>query len=53
MAQAQGTIVQSIGAVIDTEFPRDQMPHVYDALTPEDHECPKSSSSSPRAARRR
>ena len=28
----QGTIVQSIGAVIDIEFPRDQMPGIYDAL---------------------
>jgi len=33
MAQAQGTIVQCIGAVIDIEFPRDAMPRVYDALT--------------------
>lgn len=33
MAQAQGTIVQCIGAVIDVEFPRDQMPGIYDALT--------------------
>ncbi|MBX6393247.1 MAG: F0F1 ATP synthase subunit beta, partial [Burkholderiales bacterium] len=32
MAQAQGTIVQCIGAVIDVEFPRDAMPKVYDAL---------------------
>jgi F-type H+-transporting ATPase subunit beta len=32
MAQAQGTIVQVIGAVTDIEFPRDQMPKVYDAL---------------------
>ena len=34
-AQAQpqaGTIVQCIGAVIDVEFTRDSMPHVYDAL---------------------
>jgi F-type H+/Na+-transporting ATPase subunit beta len=29
---AQGKIVQCIGAVIDVEFARDQMPHVYDAL---------------------
>ncbi len=36
MAQAQGTIVQTIGAVIDIEFPREQMPKVYDALTLED-----------------
>ncbi|MDE3153091.1 MAG: F0F1 ATP synthase subunit beta [Gemmatimonadota bacterium] len=28
----QGTIVQCIGAVVDVEFPRDQMPHIYDAL---------------------
>ncbi len=33
MAQAQGTIVQCIGAVIDVEFPREAMPKVYDALT--------------------
>jgi F-type H+-transporting ATPase subunit beta len=33
MSQAQGTIVQCIGAVIDIEFPRDSMPHIYDALT--------------------
>jgi F-type H+-transporting ATPase subunit beta len=31
-AQAQGTIVQCIGAVIDIEFPREAIPHVYDAL---------------------
>ncbi len=30
---AKGTIVQCIGAVIDIEFPRDAMPHIYDALT--------------------
>jgi F-type H+-transporting ATPase subunit beta len=36
MAQAQGTIVQSIGAVIDIEFPREAMPKVYDALVLED-----------------
>ena len=36
MAQAQGTIVQTIGAVIDIEFARDQMPKVYDALVLED-----------------
>ena len=28
----QGTIVQCIGAVVDVEFPRDQMPKIYDAL---------------------
>ena len=27
-----GTIVQTIGAVIDIEFPRDAMPSIYDAL---------------------
>jgi F-type H+/Na+-transporting ATPase subunit beta len=32
MAQAEGTIVQCIGAVIDIQFSREQMPHVYDAL---------------------
>jgi F-type H+-transporting ATPase subunit beta len=32
MAQAQGTIVQSIGAVIDIEFPREHLPNIYDAL---------------------
>src|SRR5574339_760724 len=32
MAQAQGKIVQCIGAVVDVEFPRDEMPRVYDAL---------------------
>src|SRR3989304_2525750 len=31
-APAQGTIVQCIGAVIDIEFPREQMPGIYDAL---------------------
>jgi F-type H+-transporting ATPase subunit beta len=36
MAQAQGTIVQSIGAVIDIEFPREQMPNIYDALVLEE-----------------
>ena len=33
MAQAQGKIVQCIGPVVDVEFPRDQMPKIYDALT--------------------
>jgi F-type H+-transporting ATPase subunit beta len=28
----QGKIVQCIGAVVDVEFPRNQMPRVYDAL---------------------
>ena len=30
---SQGKIVQCIGAVVDVEFPRDQVPKVYDALT--------------------
>ncbi len=33
MSQANGKIVQCIGAVVDIEFPRESMPHVYDALT--------------------
>ena len=33
MAQAEGTIVQCIGAVIDIQFPREAMPNIYDALT--------------------
>jgi F-type H+/Na+-transporting ATPase subunit beta len=33
MAQAQGNIVQCIGAVIDVEFPREEMPKIYEALT--------------------
>ena len=32
MAQVQGKIVQCIGAVVDVEFPRNQMPKIYDAL---------------------
>ena len=32
MSEASGTIVQCIGAVIDVEFPREHMPHIYDAL---------------------
>src|SRR5512141_2314132 len=31
--QVEGRIVQCIGAVIDIQFPRDNMPRVYDALT--------------------
>mgnify|MGYP000394357225 CR=1 FL=1 len=30
--QAQGKIVQCIGAVVDVEFPRNAMPKIYDAL---------------------
>src|SRR5260221_13035286 len=28
----EGTIVQCIGAVVDVEFPREQLPNIYDAL---------------------
>ena len=31
-SNAMGKIVQTIGAVVDVEFPRDQMPNIYDAL---------------------
>jgi F-type H+-transporting ATPase subunit beta len=33
---ATGTIVQTIGAVIDIEFPREAMPKIYDALVLQD-----------------
>jgi F-type H+/Na+-transporting ATPase subunit beta len=36
MSQANGKIVQCIGAVVDIEFPREAMPNVYDALLLED-----------------
>jgi F-type H+/Na+-transporting ATPase subunit beta len=32
MSQANGTIVQCIGAVVDIQFPREAMPKVYEAL---------------------
>src|SRR5438093_9331337 len=32
----QGTIVQCIGAVVDVEFPRDQLPKIFDALKMDD-----------------
>src|SRR3970040_2303626 len=32
MAMANGKVVQIIGAVVDAEFPRENMPKVYDAL---------------------
>jgi len=32
MAQAEGSIVQCIGAVVDIEFPRESMPGIYEAL---------------------
>ncbi len=34
---SSGKIVQIIGAVVDVEFPRNQMPKVYDALIVEDN----------------
>ena len=33
---SSGKIVQIIGAVVDVEFPQDQLPNVYDALYMED-----------------
>src|SRR5882762_9616265 len=36
MSSGSGRIVQIIGAVIDVEFPRDQIPKVYDALKLDD-----------------
>jgi F-type H+/Na+-transporting ATPase subunit beta len=36
MAQAQGTIVQCIGAVTDIQFDREHIPGIYDALVLED-----------------
>jgi F-type H+-transporting ATPase subunit beta len=33
---SSGKIVQIIGAVIDVEFPRDQIPKIYDALKLDD-----------------
>ena len=30
---SSGKVVQVIGAVVDVEFPRDNVPKVYDALT--------------------
>ncbi|MBS7327519.1 MAG: F0F1 ATP synthase subunit beta [Oxalobacter sp.] len=35
---AEGKIVQCIGAVVDVEFPRDELPKVYDALKMEGSE---------------
>ncbi len=32
MAQAEGIIVQCVGAVTDIEFPRESLPKIYDAL---------------------
>ncbi|EQD71116.1 hypothetical protein B1A_05953, partial [mine drainage metagenome] len=34
----EGKITQIIGPVIDVEFPRDALPHVYDALKVKDHD---------------
>src|SRR5690349_3860818 len=35
-AQATGTVVQCIGAVVDIQFPREALPSIYDALLLED-----------------
>ena len=35
---SSGRIVQIIGAVIDVEFARDDVPQVYDALTVDDRD---------------
>jgi len=41
MASKQiGKVVQCIGAVVDVEFPRDQMPKVFDALIIDDKDSP-------------
>ncbi|MBS1210592.1 MAG: atpD [Proteobacteria bacterium] len=32
MSQGQGSVVQCIGSVVDIQFPRDSIPHVYEAL---------------------
>ena len=37
---SQGKIVQVIGAVVDVEFPRDAIPHVYDALKLDENGLP-------------
>jgi F-type H+-transporting ATPase subunit beta len=36
----EGKIVQCIGAVIDIQFPRDSMPHIYEALLLADESSP-------------
>ena len=30
---SKGTVIQIIGAVIDVEFPKENLPKIYDALT--------------------
>ena len=32
MSEVQGTISQVLGAVVDVEFPQDQLPEIFDAL---------------------
>jgi len=32
-----GTVIQIIGAVIDVEFPKDNLPRIYDALEVEEN----------------
>ena len=33
---SNGTVIQIIGAVIDVEFPKENLPKIYDALTVDD-----------------
>ena len=42
---SQGKIVQVIGAVVDVEFPRDAIPHVYDALKLDESDSGSSTAS--------
>jgi F-type H+-transporting ATPase subunit beta len=32
MSEIQGKITQILGAVVDFEFPQDQLPNIYDAI---------------------
>ena len=48
----EGKIVQCIGAVIDIQFPRDNMPHIYDALTLVDEAAGSFAEKGPRRRRR-
>jgi F-type H+-transporting ATPase subunit beta len=41
---SNGTVIQIIGAVIDVEFPKENLPKIYDALTvDETWPCTRSS----------
>ena len=37
MSIATGNVTEIIGAVVDVEFPRDDVPKIYDALKIEEH----------------